>query len=607
MLDSINSPLSKSFIAFDIGQEKHNFSAITCTGKSAISRLYEFKLLINMNQSGLTWLMEKHHVLLGQPCSIMISSGVHNENKHLHGIINEINLHHQRASAHLTIVPLLKKLCYTQQSRIFEKQSHLDIALNIIQEHCNTHFFKIEANSINHKKTYGLDYIVQHQESDFAFVQRLLSQLGLIYYFSFEKRHHIMHITDKIHPEEEHKITTSRTKNKFKQTINQLSMIKQTGPQSISINDYNYEDPGCNLYLSTQSTNSNTDKYIYPGGYKNKKMGLNYLNVIQNRYQSEQEKYHGTSHQTYLRPGLCFSGNLNTNMLDQAHYLITRHTFKAISNQHFTDQNRPNNFYECEFDFVKDISNYQPKAEYKKPMVFGIETATVVSGPNNSPICTDELGRVKIQFHWDINHQHQNQAYIRVMQAIAGKNWGHVFIPRAGQEVWVAFINGDIDRPIIIGSAYNNTHYPPFDSYSSGMCFASIDSDTEDSSRLNGIKWSNESGKESVSINAQRDYTEVVNHNATTIINGNSYCEVKQGDIKYISNHGNIHIQAKQQLTLECGNSSIIISPGEIKLSSPTIQLNPGSIQNHVYACNESQSQQTVEHVYNMIQGDTMS
>ena len=99
----------------------------------------------------------------------------------------------------------------------------------------------------------------------------------------------------------------------------------------------------------------------------------------------------------------------------------------------------------------------------------------------------------------------------------------------------------------------------------------------------------------------------MVNRNATTIINGNSYCEVKQGDIKYISNHGNIHIQAKQKLTLECGNSSIIISPGEIKLSSPTIQLNPGSIQNHVHACNESQSQQTVEHVYNMIQGDTMS
>lgn len=38
--------------------------------------------------------------------------------------------------------------------------------------------------------------------------------------------------------------------------------------------------------------------------------------------------------------------------------------------------------------------------------------------------------------------------WVRVAQAWAGANWGGAFIPRLGQEVVVAFLDGDIDRPL---------------------------------------------------------------------------------------------------------------------------------------------------------------
>src|SRR5690606_19156135 len=37
----------------------------------------------------------------------------------------------------------------------------------------------------------------------------------------------------------------------------------------------------------------------------------------------------------------------------------------------------------------------------------------------------------------------------------AGDNWGSVLLPRKGQEVVVAFLEGDIDRPVVVGSVYN--------------------------------------------------------------------------------------------------------------------------------------------------------
>jgi hypothetical protein len=43
------------------------------------------------------------------------------------------------------------------------------------------------------------------------------------------------------------------------------------------------------------------------------------------------------------------------------------------------------------------------------------------------------------------------------MTPVAGANWGGHLVPRPGQEVLVAFQNGNIDRPIIVGTAYNGS------------------------------------------------------------------------------------------------------------------------------------------------------
>jgi type VI secretion system secreted protein VgrG len=50
---------------------------------------------------------------------------------------------------------------------------------------------------------------------------------------------------------------------------------------------------------------------------------------------------------------------------------------------------------------------------------------------------------------------------VRIVYSAAGVQWGRQQIPRINQEVLVDFIEGDIDRPIVVGVIYNGTHPPP--------------------------------------------------------------------------------------------------------------------------------------------------
>jgi phage baseplate assembly protein V len=68
-------------------------------------------------------------------------------------------------------------------------------------------------------------------------------------------------------------------------------------------------------------------------------------------------------------------------------------------------------------------------------------------------------GRVKVQFPW-FDDQMATE-WSRVRQAYAGNGYGSFFIPEVGDEVLIAFIQGDMRFPIILGGLYNGKDKPP--------------------------------------------------------------------------------------------------------------------------------------------------
>src|SRR6266566_5015098 len=79
-----------------------------------------------------------------------------------------------------------------------------------------------------------------------------------------------------------------------------------------------------------------------------------------------------------------------------------------------------------------------------KPRVYGCETAIVAGPKGDDDIHTDQFGRVKVQFHWDLGEEpsETSSCFIRVGTPWAGTGWGAIHIPRLDQEVIVAFLYG---------------------------------------------------------------------------------------------------------------------------------------------------------------------
>jgi type VI secretion system secreted protein VgrG len=104
-----------------------------------------------------------------------------------------------------------------------------------------------------------------------------------------------------------------------------------------------------------------------------------------------------------------------------------------------------------------------------------------------------------------------------VASSWAGKSWGVHQVPRVGQEVVVSFLEGDPDRPLIIGSVFNAEQMPPYElpanGTRSGVKTRSSAGGTTDS--FNELRFEDEAGSEEIYLHAEKDLQVVVENNQT--------------------------------------------------------------------------------------------
>ncbi|NVD74422.1 type VI secretion system tip protein VgrG [Duganella sp. BJB1802] len=149
----------------------------------------------------------------------------------------------------------------------------------------------------------------------------------------------------------------------------------------------------------------------------------------------------------------------------------TRGSLHAVGS---TIADRP--LYRNRIDAIPAATPYRSRARTERPVMRGQQSAIVV-GPAGAVVHTDRDHRIKLQFHWQrgsASHSRLDHpaaashtgapaddtagTWVRVatpLAPVAGANWGSNALPRVGQEVLVDFIEGNIDRPVVIGALYN--------------------------------------------------------------------------------------------------------------------------------------------------------
>jgi len=227
--------------------------------------------------------------------------------------------------------------------------------------------------------------------------------------------------------------------------------------------------------------------------------------------------------------------------------------------------------YNNEFRCIPGDVTFRPTRKTPRPRVQGTQTA-IVTGPSGEEIYPDEHGRVKVQFHWDREGQYDENTscWIRVSQLWAGKNWGAMWIPRIGHEVIVDFLEGDPDKPIIIGRVYHGDNPPPY-GLPDDKTKSTIKSDSSvGGGGSNEIRFEDLKGSEEVYIHAQKDMSEVIENDMSTSVGNDQSLSVAHDRTKSVSNDETTTVTGNRTETVENGNETITINTGDRKIDVNT-------------------------------------
>jgi len=243
-------------------------------------------------------------------------------------------------------------------------------------------------------------------------------------------------------------------------------------------------------------------------------------------------------------------------------YLVVAARYSLTSNAHETGQDDDTDVH-VTVEAIDLKTQFRPPRVTSKPVVQGAQTATVV-GKKGEEIDTDDLGRVKVQFHWDRKgtKDENSSCRVRVAQVWAGQEWGAIHIPRIGQEVIVSFLEGDPDRPIITGRVYNGEQKPPYklpdNATQSGIKSRSTKSG--DAKTFNEIRFEDKKGSEELVIHAEKDFKVDVENDATWRVGLNEDRPAKssKGVAKYEIGK-TLTIDVGDEITLVTGQSKIVM------------------------------------------------
>ncbi|KYF73145.1 hypothetical protein BE11_43665 [Sorangium cellulosum] len=164
---------------------------------------------------------------------------------------------------------------------------------------------------------------------------------------------------------------------------------------------------------------------------------------------------------------------------------------------------------------------YRPARRTAKPVVHGMQSGVVV-GPAGEEIHTDAHGRVRVQFPWDRmgGHDEHSSCWLRVCQGWAGAGYGLFALPRVGQEVLVAFLEGDPDQPVVVGRLSNALNPVPLKLPEERTQSLWRSASSPGGEGFNELRFEDRKGAELVSVRAERQMRTEVGRDEALVVRG---------------------------------------------------------------------------------------
>ncbi|RKP49394.1 type VI secretion system Vgr family protein [Trinickia fusca] len=613
-----------------LGKDKLLFRGMR--GREELGRPFEFQLELLSEDPNI-----EAKQLLGTSMSIELAAAS-GSTREFNGVVSQFSIVDYRPGDRLTcyeavVRPRLWLLTRSSHCRFFYNKTVRDIVKALLDEGSVDYEDKCTA-------TYPkLDNCVQFCETDFDFFSRLLEREGIYYYFVHQGGKDMLVLADS---------TTAYAPIPEYGSISFNPLLMGRAPltecvyrwrshaavatATSQLNAFDFrnakssDDRGLIARATVHGGSSAYATEDYTTRYTTEEDGRRYAQARIDAHQMQAAYAEGWSSARGICPGGVFKLTGHPRNDQNGDYLVIAATYDVQSDYYLPVENAgnpPPPVFDCSFSAIPKANTYRSRPLTPRPRA-GLQTASVVA-PEGDEIETDQYGEIKVQFHWEqFNPPEQSEqtqrCWVRVGQNWAGKGWGTMFLPRVGQEVIVAFLDDDIDHPIVVGCVYNSTNEAPYTLPANGAVStirtASVGEEEKDRNELrfndknlqllmytggrydsyikkNGYTWIGEDkhlivqGKELVKVGSQH-LTVTENQNvkvdgSVSLKAGMNILHQSQADY-VVNSEAVLHlkagaeavIEAGAMLTLKSGDSFITLDAAGVQISGPIVGLNSG-------------------------------
>jgi type VI secretion system secreted protein VgrG len=514
------------------------------SGVEEMSRTYRFVVRLASDDPELDL-----DAVIGKPATLKVQRR-EGDALPIHGVVSEF---HQGArisdwySYEATLVPRLWLLSLSFQSRVFQQMRVDEIVSDVLKQ---SGFGSRDFRFALKAKLPQREYCVQYRETDLDFIQRLLEHEGIYYFFEHPADgNEVVVFTD---DRGESADIDGGRKVEFHsgaglvsdddiETVREFRARRQVVTGHVVLKDYNYRTPETQLVSRAQlSTEMPGVFYDYGAHFKNAGEGDRLAKVRSEELEAGRCVFHGESDVPSLRSGHVFALAEHFRSTFNSDYLITRVEHTGSQGRGFgLGFEAPVASYKNTFSAQPATTQFRPARATQIPRISGIITARLETGGGDYAYIDDQ-GRYKVKLPFDLSGKGSGSASraVRMAQPYSGAGYGMHFPNRAGGEMVLACIDGDVDRPIGLSTVPNPSNSSPVTAGNNAQCvirsagnneFTLDDSIGAENILLHGTKdWT---------VDIVNDKTQGVGKNESTTIGANQTLVVKADREKTVKGH----------------------------------------------------------------------
>ncbi|MDX1741728.1 MAG: type VI secretion system Vgr family protein, partial [Rhodothermales bacterium] len=254
------------------------------------------------------------------------------------------------------------------------------------------------------------------------------------------------------------------------ESINTFHMRQQVVTGKVVLKDYNYRTPQTTLLVESQINGDMPGElYEYGNHFKDTSEGDTLARIRNEEIECVRRVIEGAGTCMGFRTGFLFTLDDHfRNDLNEQDYLITEVSHEGSQRRALSMElglaaaDTRERVYGNRFKCIPATVQFRPERTSPRPKVNGVMTAVVESAGGDYAYL-DEEGRYRARMFFDLGDAGSAEASrpIRMSQPHSGPDYGMHFPHHADTEMVWACVDGDVDRPIALGTVPNPSQKSP--------------------------------------------------------------------------------------------------------------------------------------------------